>query len=92
MDTFASLGNHSDVLIEMLLEPGDFQIFNNRTVLHGRGHFEDYQELGRRRHLKRLWLSVDDWPKIPAVQGSRYADNLWKRQDYAGSRAAVAHA
>jgi hypothetical protein len=38
MDVFASLGNHPDVLIEMLLEPGDFQIFNNRTVLHGRAH------------------------------------------------------
>jgi hypothetical protein len=69
MDVFASLGNHPDVLIEMLLEPGDFQMFNNRTVLHGRAHFEDYPEKVRRRHLKRLWLSVDDWPKIPREQG-----------------------
>ena len=51
MDVFASLGNHPDVFIEMLLEPGDFQIFNNRTVLHGRAHFEDYSEKARRRHL-----------------------------------------
>jgi TfdA family taurine catabolism dioxygenase TauD len=78
MDAFASLGNHPDILIEMLLEPGDFQILNNRTVLHGRAHFEDHSEIARRRHLKRLWLSVNEWPKIPAVQGSRYGDNLWK--------------
>jgi hypothetical protein len=92
MDVFASLGNHPDVLIEMLLEPGDFQIFNNRTVLHGRAHFEDYPEKTRRRHLKRLWLSVDDWPKIPAVQGSLYGDNLWKWEDFARKRAAAVHA
>jgi hypothetical protein len=90
MDVFASLGNHPDLLIEMLLEPGDFQIFNNRTVLHGRAHFEDYPEKSRRRHLKRLWLSVDDWPKIPDVQGSLYGDNLWKWQDYARKRAPAA--
>jgi hypothetical protein len=87
MDVFASLGNHPDVFIEMLLEPGDFQIFNNRTVLHGRAHFEDYPEKARRRHLKRLWLSVDDWPRIPEIQGALYGENLWKWQDYARKRA-----
>ena len=92
IDVFASLGNHADVMIEMLLEPGDFQMLNNRTVLHGRAHFEDYPEKARRRHLKRLWLSVDEWPKIPSVQGSRYSDNIWKWQGSARQRAAVADA
>jgi len=90
MDVFASLGNHPDVLIEMLLEPGDFQIFNNRTVLHGRAHFEDYPEKARRRHLKRLWLSVDDWPRIPREQGVLYGENLWKWQEHARKRATAA--
>jgi hypothetical protein len=90
MDVFASLGNHPDVLIEMLLEPGDFQIFNNRTVMHGRAHFADHPEKARRRHLKRLWLSVDDWPKLPQVQGVLYGENLWKWQDYAHKRATAA--
>ena len=90
MDVFASLGNHPDVLIEMLLEPGDFQIFNNRTVLHGRAQFEDYPEKARRRHLKRLWLSVDDWPKLPELQRPLYGENLWKWQEHA--RKAVVHA
>jgi hypothetical protein len=90
MDVFASLGNHPDVLIEMLLEPGDFQIFNNRTVLHGRANFEDYPEKARRRHLKRLWLSVDDWPKIPREQGVLYGENLWKWQEHARKRATAA--
>lgn len=90
MDVFASLGNHPDVIIEMLLEPGDFQIFNNRTVLHGRAHFEDYPEKARRRHLKRLWLSVRDWPKMPEIQSSLYGEDLWKWEDYARRRAVAA--
>ena len=90
MDAFASFGNHPDVLIEMLLESGDFQIFNNRTVLHGRAHFEDHPEKGRRRHLKRLWLNIDDWPKIPKAQGVLYGENLWAWQDYARKRANAA--
>jgi len=89
MDAFASIGNHPDVLIEMLLEPGDFQIFNNRTVMHGRAHFEDFPEKARRRHLKRLWLNVGDWPKIPTVQGSLYGDDLWKWREFARKRAAT---
>jgi TfdA family taurine catabolism dioxygenase TauD len=91
IDVFASLGNHPDVLIEMLLEPGDFQIFNNRTVLHGRAQFEDYPEKSRRRHLKRLWLSVADWPKLPRDQVVLYGgENLWKWRDHAHRRAAAA--
>lgn len=90
MDMFASLGNHGDVLIEMLLEPGDFQIFNNRTILHGRAHFDDYTEKSRRRHLKRLWLSVPDWPPMPAIQSKPYGANLWKWRESALRRAAEA--
>jgi hypothetical protein len=89
MDVFASIGNHPDVLIEMLLEPGDFQIFNNRTVMHGRAHFEDYPEKAHRRHLKRLWLNVDDWPKIPTAQSVLYGTNLWKWQEHARRRVAA---
>ena len=67
-DAFDSIANHPDTTFEHVLEPGDIQMFNNRTVLHGRAHFEDYPEKARRRHLKRLWLSVSDWPKVPQVQ------------------------
>jgi hypothetical protein len=87
MDMFASLGNHRDVLIEMLLQPGDFQIFNNRTVLHGRAHFDDYPEKSRRRHLKRLWLSVPEWPPMAPAQIKLYGNNLWKWRDNALKRA-----
>lgn len=65
---FAAFGNHPDVMLNMLLEPGDMQIFNNRTILHGRAHFEDHPERERRRHLLRLWLSVPEWPRMSRDQ------------------------
>ena len=44
------------------------QFVNNRTMLHGRAHFEDHPEKERRRHLLRLWLSVDEWPPMAKLQ------------------------
>jgi len=72
IDVFLSIGNHPDFTLEYMLEPGDIQIFNNRTILHGRAHFQDHPEKDRRRHLKRLWLQVEDWPEIPASQRALY--------------------
>jgi len=77
IDTFRSISNHPDFMIEYMLEPGDIQIFNNRTILHGRAHFEDHPEKERRRQLKRLWLSVCDWPKLPDVQRRLYGGSFW---------------
>lgn len=83
IDVFLSISNHPDYLLEYMLEPGDIQIFNNRTVLHGRAHFDDYPEKERRRHLKRLWLSVDDWPELPKIQRMLYGENFWKWKESA---------
>ena len=85
-DVFLSISNHPNFMIEYMLEPGDIQIFNNRKVLHGRAHFEDHPEKERRRHLKRLWLSVEDWPVLPDAQRQLYGDNFWKWQETARSR------
>ena len=80
IDVFLSISNHPDFMLEYMLEPGDIQIFNNRTVLHGRAHFDDHPEKDRRRHLKRLWLSVAEWPTLPDIQQSLYGDDFWKWQ------------
>jgi hypothetical protein len=87
-DAFASIANHPDSILEQMLEPGDIQIFNNRTCLHGRAHFEDYPEKSRRRHLKRLWILADDWPKAPDTQKGLYGDDPWKWQKTAKKAAA----
>ncbi len=68
VEAFTAFSNHPDLCLHMLLEPGDMQFVNNRTMLHGRAHFEDFPEKERRRHLLRLWLSVPEWDRLPAEQ------------------------
>jgi len=40
-------------------EPGDISLVNNYVALHARSRYEDWPEPERRRHLLRLWMSVD---------------------------------
>jgi hypothetical protein len=91
IDVFLSISNHPDYLLQYMLEPGDIQLFNNRTILHGRAHFNDYPEKERRRHLKRLWLSAEDWPELPRVQRVLYGENFWKWQETAQDLTASAN-
>ena len=47
------------------LAPGEAVVMNNYVVLHGRTAFEDGEAAGTKRHLIRLWLTVD--PPRPVV-------------------------
>jgi hypothetical protein len=42
------------------MEPGQIQVLNNRSIVHGRTPYEDFAEPDRRRHLVRLWLRAGD--------------------------------
>jgi hypothetical protein len=42
------------------IEPGQIQILNNRSIVHGRTPYEDFSEPEKRRHLVRLWLRAGD--------------------------------
>jgi TfdA family taurine catabolism dioxygenase TauD len=64
LEAFEAFSNHPDLCLDYVLRPGDMQFFNNRTVLHGRKHFDDYPEKAKRRHLLRLWLTVPEWPRL----------------------------
>lgn len=64
-EVFKATAGHDDLLYRMMLEPGDLQFFNNRTVMHGRTAFEDFNEIGRKRLLLRVWLKMPDWPDPP---------------------------
>jgi hypothetical protein len=44
----------------MDLQVGDIQFCNNYVMLHSRTSFEDYPEVERRRHMIRLWLTMDE--------------------------------
>jgi redox-sensitive bicupin YhaK (pirin superfamily) len=71
-----AISNHPDVMLKMMLEPGDFQFINNRTILHGRAHFEDREAKDQRRHLYRLWINVPEWPRMPASQSTLVAADM----------------
>jgi hypothetical protein len=79
---FTSLSNHPDVMLKMMLRPGDFQFINNRTILHGRAAFEDDDAKEKRRHLYRLWLSIPEWPRMPQSQSTLLAEDMarWDAQ------------
>lgn len=54
--------------LDMGFKEGDIQFLNNRMMVHGRTDYEDYKELPKRRHLLRMWLRVESWPKMPTEQ------------------------
>jgi hypothetical protein len=76
LGAFVAISNHPDVMLKMMLEPGDFQFINNRTILHGRADFEDHATKAERRHLYRLWLNVPEWPRMPASQSTLVAADM----------------
>jgi len=76
LGAFVAISNHPDVMLKMMLEPGDFQFINNRTILHGRADFEDHAAKDQRRHLYRLWINVPEWPRMPASQSTLVAADM----------------
>jgi hypothetical protein len=64
-EVFKAVSEREDLVSEMMLEPGDLQFLNNRTVMHGRTEFEDYQDVERKRLMLRLWLAMPDWTELP---------------------------
>jgi hypothetical protein len=76
LGAFVAISNHPDVLLKMMLKPGDFQFINNRTILHGRAQFEDHGAKNERRHLYRLWINVPEWPRMPASQSTLLAADM----------------
>lgn len=64
-EVFKATAAREGLVSEMMLEPGDLQFLNNRTVMHGRTEFEDHPELDRKRLMLRLWLAMPDWTALP---------------------------
>jgi hypothetical protein len=60
LDSYDAIANRPEIYLDMDLEPGDIQLISNHTILHARTAFEDYEELDRRRHLLRLWISLPE--------------------------------
>ena len=56
----------------MQLEPGDMQFVYNHSQLHDRTGFVDWSDASERRHLLRLWLSIEGDRNLPECFKQRY--------------------
>lgn len=59
LDLYEEIAASPDLYLDMNFEAGDVQLISNHTVLHARTQYEDWPDPARRRHLLRLWLSLD---------------------------------
>ncbi len=60
LDAYDAIANRPDFYLDMDLQPGDIQLISNHTILHARTAFEDHPEPENRRHLLRLWISLQE--------------------------------
>jgi hypothetical protein len=72
LDLFDVLCDDPRLCMSMEFVPGDVQLVHNHTLLHDRTGFQDWPELGRQRHLLRLWLAPPEARPLPPVFAQRY--------------------
>lgn len=72
LDKFDELANDPDLCFGMQLEPGDMQFVYNHSQLHDRTAFLDWPDPSKRRHLMRLWLSLEGDRPLPECFKERY--------------------
>ena len=72
LDLFDALANDSSLHLGMQLQPGDMQFVYNHALLHDRTAFRDWPHASQKRHLLRLWLSVEGDRPLPDCFRQRY--------------------
>jgi hypothetical protein len=74
LDCFDAIARREDMALRMSFQPGDIQLLNNFTVVHGRTAYEDAADPSQRRFLYRLWLNLGDQaPWSEESQSMRWA-------------------
>ena len=58
-DAYEAIASEPGIYLDMQFEPGDVQLVSNHVVLHARTAYEDWPEPERKRHLLRLWLTLE---------------------------------
>ena len=76
LDLFDALAQDPGIHLDMDLQAGDIQFCNNYVTLHSRTSYVDFPEAERRRHMIRLWLTMD--------QRRPLADGFPPQNGYAG--------
>jgi len=59
LDLYEEVAASPGLRLDMDLQAGDIQWISNHTVVHSRTAYEEAREPERRRHLLRLWLSLE---------------------------------
>lgn len=59
LDAYDAIASRPELYLDMEFGKGDAQLLSNHTVLHARTAYEDHAEPARKRHLLRLWVSLD---------------------------------
>lgn len=72
LDLFDKTANDPRLHISMRLAPGDIQLVHNHSMLHDRTGFIDWPDAKERRHLLRLWLSIEGDRPLPECFKQRY--------------------
>ena len=57
LDLYEAIADEPALYLDMEIHPGDIQLISNHTILHARTAYED--DAAHRRHLLRLWLSLE---------------------------------
>lgn len=73
-DYFERVAHRDGIAITHTLQPGEFYLVNNYTVVHARTQFDEHDDIDRRRKLFRLWLNTDGFRAVhPNVVHSKPA-------------------
>jgi len=72
LDLFDNLANDPRLHLSMQLEKGDMQFVYNHSQLHDRTGFTDWPDPKDRRHLYRLWLSMENDRPLPECFKERF--------------------
>jgi len=88
LDIVDKYANDEKLYMKMMFEPGDIQVIYNHTLFHDRMSYEDHEDISKKRHLLRLWISayedrelsekyIDRWGSIKIGQrGGVFAEDL----------------
>jgi hypothetical protein len=72
MEFINQLANEPRFHFGMMFEAGDIQLLNNHVTMHSRTGFDDYEDEDRKRHLLRMWLSVENSRELSPAMGTIY--------------------